>query len=153
MGDPYLPVDYEKPTAGKRLAPDPPGAGAKDRVRGRCQPGIVATVCRQSFSLEPYAYREARALMDGLGLAEPVAVTLVRRGYRTVADARAFLEAADDHDPFAFAGMAEVCERIRGCDRGGPADHRPRRLRRRRRLGNGDLSCGRCASSARTAIG
>jgi single-stranded-DNA-specific exonuclease len=50
--------------------------------------------------------------MDGLGLAEPVAVTLVRRGYRTVEDARAFLECADDHDPFAFAAMREVCERI-----------------------------------------
>ncbi len=51
--------------------------------------------------------------MDGLGLAEPVAVTLVRRGFRTVEGARAFLEAADDHDPFEFDAMAEVCERIR----------------------------------------
>ncbi len=51
--------------------------------------------------------------MDGLDLAEPVAVTLVRRGYRTVERARAFLEAADDHDPFDFEAMAEVCERIR----------------------------------------
>ncbi len=68
----------------------------------------------RSFTLEPFAYGEARALMDGLGLAEPIAVTLVRRGHRTVADARAFLEAADDHDPLLFAAMAEVCERIRG---------------------------------------
>ena len=67
----------------------------------------------KSFSVDPFDYREARALMDGLGLAEPVAVTLVRRGHRTVEDARAFLEAADDHDPFLFAAMAEVCERIR----------------------------------------
>src|SRR5436190_20580013 len=51
--------------------------------------------------------------MADLGLAEPVAVTLVRRGHRTVEAARAFLDAADDHDPFAFADMAEVCERIR----------------------------------------
>src|SRR4051794_632080 len=51
--------------------------------------------------------------MDGLGLAEPVAVTLVRRGHRTVEDARAFLDAADDHDPFLFDDMAEACERIR----------------------------------------
>ena len=72
--------------------------------------------------------------MDGLGLAEPVAVTLVRRGHRTVEDARAFLEAADDHDPFLFEAMAEVCERIRGGRRRRAADHRPRRLRRRRRL-------------------
>jgi single-stranded-DNA-specific exonuclease len=68
----------------------------------------------RSFTLEPFDYGEARALMDGLGLAEPVAVTLVRRGHRSVADARAFLEAADDHDPLLFAAMAEVCERIRG---------------------------------------
>ena len=40
-----------------------------------------------------------------LGLAEPVAVILVRRGYRTVEQARAFLEAAESHDPFEFEGM------------------------------------------------
>ena len=50
--------------------------------------------------------------MDGLGLAEPVAVTLVRRGYRTVEAAGAFLAAADDHDPFLFKAMAEVCDRL-----------------------------------------
>jgi len=51
--------------------------------------------------------------MEGLELAEPVAVTLVRRGYGTVAQARAFLEADEEHDPFAFAGMDEAVERIR----------------------------------------
>ena len=66
----------------------------------------------RSFTVEPFDYGEARALMDGLGLAEPVAVTLVRRGHRTVDDARAFLEAADDHDPVLFEAMAEVRERI-----------------------------------------
>ncbi len=50
---------------------------------------------RQAFTLEPYDYAEARALMAALGLAEPVAVTLVRRGYRTAEQARAFLEAAE----------------------------------------------------------
>ena len=87
--------------------------------------------------------------MDGLGLAEPVAVTLVRRGYRTVEDARAFLEAADDHDPFAFAAMAEVVRadpRRRSPPGGGSpstatttstASARPR------------SSSARCASSAR----
>ena len=63
----------------------------------------------KAFTLEPYDYREARTLMEELALAEPVAVTLVRRGYRTVESARAFLEADDDHDPFAFEAMAEVC--------------------------------------------
>ena len=51
--------------------------------------------------------------MEGLALAEPVAVTLVRRGYRTVEEARAFLEAAETHDPFEFDSMGEVTERIR----------------------------------------
>src|SRR3990170_2717650 len=51
--------------------------------------------------------------MDALELTEPVAVTLVRRGYRTVEQARAFLEAADDHDPFLFEAMTEVTDRIR----------------------------------------
>ena len=40
-------------------------------------------------------------------------MTLVRRGHRTVDQARAFLEAADDHDPFGFDAMAEVTDRIR----------------------------------------
>ncbi len=51
--------------------------------------------------------------MEALALAEPVAVTLVRRGYRTVDEARAFLEAAEVHDPFEFDSMEEVTERIR----------------------------------------
>ena len=66
-----------------------------------------------AFTLEPYDYGEARALMESLELAEPVAVTLVRRGYRTAEQAQAFLEAADDHDPFLFDAMAEITERLR----------------------------------------
>ena len=72
----------------------------------------MTELAARSFSLEPFDYGEARALMDGLGLAEPVAVTLVRRGYRTVEAAGAFLAAADDHDPFLFKAMAEVCDRL-----------------------------------------
>ena len=68
----------------------------------------------RAFGLEPYCYAEAHALMEALGLAEPVAVALVRRGYRTVEEARSFLEAADDHDPFEFESMGEVVELIRG---------------------------------------
>jgi single-stranded-DNA-specific exonuclease len=51
--------------------------------------------------------------MEALGLAEPVAVTLVRRGHRTVDEARAFLEATEAQDPFEFGSMEEVTERIR----------------------------------------
>ena len=67
----------------------------------------------RAFRLEPYSYPEVRALMEGLGLAEPVAVTLVRRGHRTVDEARAFLEAAEVHDPFEFGSMGEVTELIK----------------------------------------
>src|SRR6476646_9300384 len=68
----------------------------------------------KAFRLEPYSYAEALALMQALDLAEPVAVTLVRRGYRTVEEARAFLEAEEAHDPLEFDGMREVTELIRG---------------------------------------
>ena len=50
--------------------------------------------------------------MQGLELPEPVAVTLVRRGYRTVAEARAFLEASETHDPFAFDSMRAITAAI-----------------------------------------
>jgi single-stranded-DNA-specific exonuclease len=66
-----------------------------------------------AFVLEPYAYAEARALSRELGLSEPVAITLVRRGYRTVAEARAFLDADEAHDPLLFADMAAAVQRIR----------------------------------------
>jgi single-stranded-DNA-specific exonuclease len=67
----------------------------------------------KAFTLEPYSYAAVRTLMRELELAEPVAVTLVRRGYRTVAEARAFLDATETHDPFAFASMAQVADLIR----------------------------------------
>jgi single-stranded-DNA-specific exonuclease len=66
------------------------------------------------FAVEPYSYAEAHALADELGVSEPVAVTLVRRGYRTPDQARAFLAADESHPPEAFAGMAEVTEAVRG---------------------------------------
>ena len=66
-----------------------------------------------AFVAEPYDYAEARALAAELGLSEPLAVTLVRRGYRTPAEARAFLAADESHPPSAFAGMDLVLERVR----------------------------------------
>src|SRR3954447_22380961 len=50
--------------------------------------------------------------MRALELPEPIAVTLVRRGYRTVDEARAFLEASETHDPFAFESMREITATI-----------------------------------------
>src|SRR5919197_6575201 len=67
----------------------------------------------RAFTVPAYEYATALALERELGIAEPVAVTLVRRGYRTVAEARAFLEAAESHDPFEFEGMGAAVERIR----------------------------------------
>ncbi len=65
------------------------------------------------FAVEQYSYAEARALTEELGLSEPIAVTLVRRGYRTPAQARSFLAADESHPPSAFAGMERAVEQIR----------------------------------------
>ncbi len=62
----------------------------------------------KAFAADPYDYAEARAVGDALGLSLPVAVTLVRRGYRTPEAARAFLAAEESHPPEAFRGMDEV---------------------------------------------
>jgi single-stranded-DNA-specific exonuclease len=67
----------------------------------------------KAFAAEPYAYTDVRAVADGLDLSEPVAVTLVRRGYRTPELARAFLAADESHPPSAFSSMALVVERVR----------------------------------------
>jgi len=65
-----------------------------------------------AFRADPYDYREARALVAELGLSEPVAIALVRRGHRTPELARAFLEAKESHPPGAFGSMEEVVERV-----------------------------------------
>jgi single-stranded-DNA-specific exonuclease len=62
----------------------------------------------QAYRAEPYSYAEARLLADELGLSEPVAITLVRRGYRTPDAARAFLEADESHPPEDFRSMEAV---------------------------------------------
>ncbi|HET8592938.1 MAG TPA: single-stranded-DNA-specific exonuclease RecJ, partial [Solirubrobacterales bacterium] len=67
-----------------------------------------ARVDRSRFAIDPYDYAEVRRLASGLELAEPVAITLVRRGYRTVDAARRFLEAREAHDAHEFDGIEEV---------------------------------------------
>ena len=67
----------------------------------------------KAYRADPYSYREARELAERLGLSEPVAITLVRRGYRTPEQALAFLEADESHDPGEFDSMAAVVARIR----------------------------------------
>ena len=73
---------------------------------------MAPTEPARAFQADPYDYGEVRRLASELALAEPVAITLVRRGYRTVDAARRFLEARESHDPTAFSGIEEVCERI-----------------------------------------
>ncbi len=68
----------------------------------------------KAFAAEPYSYADVRAVADGLDLSEPVAVTLVRRGYRTPEQAREFLAADESHPPSAFGSMEAVVAQVRG---------------------------------------
>src|SRR5206468_12072960 len=68
--------------------------GGRLRARGRVPSTHVLSLAEvptgvpksrapgRAFRLEPYSYPEVRALMDALGLAEPVAVTLDRKSTR-----------------------------------------------------------------------
>jgi single-stranded-DNA-specific exonuclease len=67
----------------------------------------------KAFAAEPYSYADVRAVADDTGLSEPVAVTLVRRGYRTPEQARAFLAADESHPASAFEGMDTVVAQLR----------------------------------------
>jgi single-stranded-DNA-specific exonuclease len=72
-----------------------------------------------AFEAEPYSYREVRELAEQLGLSEPVATVLVRRGYRTPEIARAFLAADESHPPGAFGSMDAIAEVVSSAVRGG----------------------------------
>ena len=65
-----------------------------------------------AYKAEPYSYEEARELSAELSLSEPIAIALVRRGYRTPEAARAFLDADESHEPGEFRSMADVVERV-----------------------------------------
>ncbi|MEJ7876451.1 MAG: single-stranded-DNA-specific exonuclease RecJ, partial [Solirubrobacterales bacterium] len=67
---------------------------------------------QKRFSLKPYSVREAAEIARALELPEPVAVALVRRGHRTVDDARHFLAADERHTPAEFAGIGQAVEAI-----------------------------------------
>jgi single-stranded-DNA-specific exonuclease len=68
---------------------------------------------QQSFSLAPYSYGEAAEIARALELPAPVAAALVRRGHRTVEDARKYLAAGEHHDPSEFDGMEAAVALIR----------------------------------------
>jgi len=65
-----------------------------------------------AYEAEPYSYEEARELSAELGLSDPVAIALVRRGYRTPEEARTFLDADESHDPGEFRSMAAVVKQV-----------------------------------------
>jgi single-stranded-DNA-specific exonuclease len=73
---------------------------------------VAATA--HAYRAEPYAYEEVRELSAELGLSDPVAIALVRRGYRTPDAARAFLAADESHAPGAFESMDAVVEQVLG---------------------------------------
>jgi single-stranded-DNA-specific exonuclease len=75
-----------------------------------------------AYKAEPFSYEEARVLSSDLGLSEPVAIALVRRGYRTPEEARAFLAADEEHPPGAFKSMNAIVELVRA------AIHEERRI-------------------------
>lgn len=74
---------------------------------------------QNAIAVEPYSYAEVRALADDLDLSEPVAVTLVRRGFRTPEQARAFLAADEAHPPSDFESMGTAVAAIRAALDGG----------------------------------
>ncbi len=65
-----------------------------------------------AYKAKPYSYEEAQALSAELGLSEPVAIALVRRGYRTPEEARTFLAADEWHAPDEFAAMGPIVDRV-----------------------------------------
>lgn len=57
------------------------------------------------LAIAPYDVAAAHAIEAALGVSHTLAQVLVRRGHGTPAAARAWLEAADGHDPQRFAGI------------------------------------------------
>ena len=64
------------------------------------------------WACRPYDVSLALELADGLGLSPPAAAVLVRRGFRSPAEARRFLEASERHDPWTLPGVPAACADI-----------------------------------------
>ena len=64
------------------------------------------------LTLQPYEFAAAERLSAQLGVSGVLAQVLVRRGMGDPRDARAFLEAADEHPLDAFGGLRDAAERI-----------------------------------------
>ncbi|MEA2347843.1 MAG: single-stranded-DNA-specific exonuclease, partial [Thermoleophilaceae bacterium] len=66
------------------------------------------------WTCEPAPVADVERLARELGLSAQTAAILVRRGYRDPDAARIFLEGAEQHDPFLFDAMREVCDLVLG---------------------------------------
>jgi single-stranded-DNA-specific exonuclease len=64
------------------------------------------------WTCTPYSTAAAGRLAEELGVSPTTATVLVRRGYDSAEAARRFLAAAERHDPFEFAGMANAAAAI-----------------------------------------
>ena len=103
---------------------------------------MASTAPARTLDAVPYDYGEARAIASELGLAEPLAVTLVRRGLRTVDAARDFLAADEATRSVRLRGDGGGLRADPGRGPGRHRDHGARRLRRGRGLRDRDLvSC------------
>ena len=95
----------------RTLTPAGPGAPSSGEVR---------------IELSPYSLADALTLQRELGIGMVLAQVLVRRGLGDPDDARAFLAAADRHDPGELAGIDGAVRRDPRPDRARRADHRAR---------------------------
>jgi single-stranded-DNA-specific exonuclease len=64
------------------------------------------------WSCAPYEVAVAERLAAGLRVSRPVGAILARRGFTTVEQARAFLDADERHDPLTLPGVAAARELI-----------------------------------------
>src|SRR4051794_4765567 len=64
------------------------------------------------WSCAPYEVSLAERLAAGLGVSRPVGAILARRGFASIEDARAFLDADERHDPLTLPGIADARELI-----------------------------------------
>ena len=104
-------------------------------VRPLAQPWWVAESIK-AYRAEPYSYADARVLAAELELSEPVAITLVRRGYRT--PARRGPSSRPTSRMTLSSGRWPRSPSGPRRDRRRRTDHSPRRLRRLRRLRHDD---------------
>jgi single-stranded-DNA-specific exonuclease len=67
---------------------------------------------KRHFDVAPCAEADVARLRSELGVSATLAQVLVRRGKAEPQDARAFLDAAEEHEPSAFAGLDAAIEPI-----------------------------------------